>query len=421
VSGRADARSLGVADGDDEAVLWGRLLTVAPFAQLCRICDCSADIALLDPVVARLRSPGPTWHLRRSELALAYGRGEFGRARRLALESMRLAAHGHENMRTLTSAVIVRLNVMTGLDEWPADEDFSWSPPLGLAMRALWESAMGRAGEARRHYRLGDALAPVPRIRYLITYAIFAELAAAFEDASTADVVYQACARTRTCSCAEAPRLTMVEGSVQRYLGLTAGVLGRADEAVRWLRGAVQVNAREGMAACEALATLDLARALDRRGDRAEASALALSAAAAGERLGMLPLVRDARSLGAPLDGSASAGPLTRRDVEISALVARGPTHRKRAAARRTPRARGERRPADPDQARPAEPDADRRVDRRPRALAVTCLRASRTWRPGRNRSSRGLAVRSGLLRAGTGADGSDGDGRNISFPRIQA
>ena len=77
--------------------------------------------------------------------------------------------------------------------------------------------------------------------------------------------------------------LTMVEGSVQRYLGLTAGVLGRLDEAVRWLRGAVQVNAREGMAACEALATLDLARVLDAAGGgRAEASALALSAAADG-------------------------------------------------------------------------------------------------------------------------------------------
>jgi hypothetical protein len=36
---------------------------------------------------------------------------------------------------------------MTGRDEWPGDEDFSWSPPLGLAMRALWEFAMGRAGE----------------------------------------------------------------------------------------------------------------------------------------------------------------------------------------------------------------------------------------------------------------------------------
>ena len=325
--------ALGVADGDDEAVLWGRLWRADAFAQLGRVGDCSAEIALLEPVVARLRSPGPTWHLRRSELALAYGRGEFGRARRLALESLRLAAHGHENMRTLTSAVIVRLNVMTGLDEWPADGDFSWSPPLGLAMRALWESAMGRPGEARRHYQPGDALAAVPRIRYLITYAIFGELAAAFGDASTADVVYQAMRPYADLFVCGGAGLTMVEGSVQRYLGLTAGVLGRLDEAVRWLRGAVQVNAREGMAACEALATLDLARALDRRGDRAEASALALSAAAAGERLGMLPLVRDARSLGASLDGSASAGPLTRRESEVAGLVARGLTNGQIAAA----------------------------------------------------------------------------------------
>ena len=279
--------------GDDEAQMWGRLWRADAFAQLGRVSDCEAELVEVAPVVARLRSPGPTWHLQRSELALAYGRGEFDRARRLALESLRLAAHGHENMRTLTSAVIVRLNVMTGRDEWPADEDFSWSPPLGLAMRALWETAMGRPGQARRCYQPGDAFAEVPRIRYLITYAIFGELAAAFGDAETAGVVYEAMLPYADLFVCGGAGLTMVEGSVQRYLGLTCFTLGRLDEAVRWLRGAVAVNAREGLAACEALATLDLARALGRRGrsgDRAEASALALVAADVGERLGMLPL-----------------------------------------------------------------------------------------------------------------------------------
>ena len=76
--------------------------------------------------------------------------GEFGRAFRLADECLRLAAHGHENMRSLTAAVVVRLNAVTGRDEWlPASmADFSWSPPFGLAMRALWHLALGRV--ARR-------------------------------------------------------------------------------------------------------------------------------------------------------------------------------------------------------------------------------------------------------------------------------
>jgi len=92
-------------------------------------------------------------------------------------------------------------------------------------------------------------------------------------------------------------------------------------------------NEREGLAACAALATYDLARVLGRRErDRPEAAALAASAAFSAERLGMLPLLRDARGLVSALDGGP-AGPLTRREDEIAGLVGRGLTNRQIAAA----------------------------------------------------------------------------------------
>ena len=329
--------ALGVADSDDDAVLWGRLWRVDAFAQLGRINDADAELTLLAPTVARLRSPGPDWHLRRSQAALAFGRGEFGYARHLAEESVRLAAHGHENMRTLAAAMLVRLNALTGRDEWlePSLDDFRWSPPFGMVMRALWHLALGRPGEARRYYQPGDAFGRVPGIRYLITYASLAELAAAFGDRETAGQVHRSLLPYADLFVCSGAGLTMIDGSARRYLGLTATALGRLDEAVRHLREAVAANEREGLAACAALATADLARALVRRGragDRSEAAALAVSAAASAERLGMLPLLRDARSLIAALDGSP-AGPLTRRESQIAGLIARGLTNRQIAAA----------------------------------------------------------------------------------------
>jgi DNA-binding CsgD family transcriptional regulator len=330
--------ALGVADSDDDAVLWGRLWRVDAFAQLGRINDADAELTLLAPTVARLRSPGPDWHLRRSQAALAFGRGEFGYARLLAEESLRLAAHGHENMRTLAAAMLIRLNAITGRDEWlePSLDDFRWSPPFGMVMRALWHLTLGRRGEARRYYQPGDALGRVPGIRYLITYASLAELAAAFGDRETAGQVHRSLLPYADLFVCSGAGLTMIDGSARRYLGLTATALGRLDEAVRHLREAVAANEREGLAACAALATADLARVLVRRartGDRSEAAALAVSAAASAERLGMLPLLRDARSLTAALDGSSSAGPLTRREREIAGLIARGLTNRQIAAA----------------------------------------------------------------------------------------
>jgi hypothetical protein len=172
-------------------------------------------------VAARLRSPGPTRHLRRSETALAMACGQFGRA-----------------------------------------------------TRALWHLTVGRPEEARRYYQPDVFLADVPGLRYLVTYAWAGELAAAFGDRDTAAEVHRALLPYPDLFVCGGAGLTLIDGSVRRYLGITAGVLGRADEAIGHLRAAVADNEREGLAACAALATYDLARLLGQRGragDRPEA------------------------------------------------------------------------------------------------------------------------------------------------------
>ena len=138
--------------------------------------------------------------------------------------------------------------------------------------------------------------------------------------------------------------LTMLDGSVQRYLGLSALALGRLGRRGPAPAGGGRGQRTEGLACAarrprRALAPRSGAgrRALGRPAAggvlaTAEAAALAASAAAVASRLGMAPLLRSARSLSASLDGAA-AGPLTRREGEIAALIARGLTNRQIAAA----------------------------------------------------------------------------------------
>ena len=71
--------ALGITDGDDEAELWGRLWRADAFAQLGRIGDCSAEIGRWRPrCPAALAGAGLASAAERA--AVAYGRGEFGRA-----------------------------------------------------------------------------------------------------------------------------------------------------------------------------------------------------------------------------------------------------------------------------------------------------------------------------------------------------
>src|SRR5690349_11314962 len=107
------------------------------------------------------------------------------------------------------------------------------------------------------------------------------------------------------------------------HLGVAAGASGRLDDAVGHLRAAAEINERAGSPPFAALARYHLARVLARRrrpGDRDEAAALAASAAALAERLGMAPLLRDAGELSGSLVGG-SLGPLTPREREIAVLV----------------------------------------------------------------------------------------------------
>ena len=119
-------------------------------------------------------------------------------------------------------------------------------------------------------------------------------------------------------------------GPAELYLGRAAAHLGLVDDAIADLEQAVKSCTENGAEGYRAEAEYELASALVRRsapGDRAHARTVVLEALRRTDELGMPPIRAKAKDL---LDGidSAPSVALTRRELEVADLVARGLTNR---------------------------------------------------------------------------------------------
>ena len=329
--------ALGEQGGDDEAVLWGRVWRFDALAQLGEIDRAEAELDRIAAVTGRLRSPLARWHLLRSRGAIAFGRGRFDQALVTGQEVVTLAERaGHQASLVAPLAVLVLVCAHTGRPALPvygSPED--WPEGEGLLhAAALWYLAIGRREDARRIYAglPPPEAAPAPALLpYLAAYGEFAD---AFGDRALAEDVYERLlpfVGLFVCSGAGA---LAISGSARLPLGLAAATIGRLDDAARHLRAAAEINDRAGLRPFAAWARYQLARVLARRrrpGDREEAAALAASAAAIAQGLGMTPLRHRATELAASLAGKAP-GQLTARERDIAALVCQGLTNRQIAA-----------------------------------------------------------------------------------------
>jgi DNA-binding CsgD family transcriptional regulator len=203
------------------------------------------------------------------------------------------------------------------------------------AMYAMWLLAEGRRDEALQIYRALPPVEGLPPFVRLSAYAEMAELAARFGDRETAAQLYRLMLPHADLFVCSGAGVIMIGGPVRYSLGIAAATMGRLDDAVRYLRAAIDSGQRAGMPPVVAQATHQLARVLARRtrpGDRDEAAALATAAATLADRLGMRPLQQQAQDLADSLTGQ-QPGRLTRREREVAALVAQGLSNRQIAAA----------------------------------------------------------------------------------------
>ncbi len=322
-------------DGDDpDAMLWGRLWRFDALLMLGRIDAAEGELVLIRGLAERLRRPLARWHFLRSAGALAFARGRFAEATDVTRQSIELVAgRAHVALRGVPNSVLSAIAGITGQADLvtPAMAAlYADAPRFVLHFHAVYLLLTGERERARELFAAVPDPDPVPVPAILPSAAFAIELGAAFD---APDLVAKAAAILRPHAelfVTGGAGTIIVMGSVRRYLGLAAASAGQLDDAVRELRLAIEANDDAGTPPYAALARFELAKVLTRRrrpGDVEEAHALAALASAAAERLGMVPLRRNADAL-----RGDSPGSLTRREREVAAHLADGLTNKQIAA-----------------------------------------------------------------------------------------
>lgn len=203
-----------------------------------------------------------------------------------------------------------------------------WQPGL-VALQA----ELGMAEQASQGLRrlLGGGLAPLGSSLWLASLLYLADACATLDDAAGAESLYPALAAYEGGN-AMVGHLVACYGATDRYLGMTAAVLGDWERAERHFRSALALNARLGARTWLAHTAYWYARMLLARGsaeDRAEARAQLGVALHLARAIGLPALERRAVALGAgATPPPALPDGLSEREVEVLVQLARGRSNR---------------------------------------------------------------------------------------------
>jgi DNA-binding CsgD family transcriptional regulator/tetratricopeptide (TPR) repeat protein len=201
-----------------------------------------------------------------------------------------------------------------------------------LAHRLALALERGCQADARADYEalVTDDLARVPFTRHwLVTVTMLAEAAVAFKDEDRAATLIRLMEPYADRIAFDGP-MVVAHGPVSLYLGQLAGVLGRWDDALRWLNQASATSERLGLRPYVARSQLAQAEVLVNRqgsGDLAAASNLAQRALDTVTAIGMHGLIPRANRLRDALPKQPdNPFRLTEREREVLNLVAQGLT-----------------------------------------------------------------------------------------------
>jgi DNA-binding NarL/FixJ family response regulator len=281
-----------------------------------------------------MRSPLVRWHAMRSRATIDAVQGRFAEALATGERVIELARRsGNDGSIVPSIGFVVAVRSLLGdLGPLPPDVmSLAVDPATATGLRGMLARAhlaIGDTDAAAAYYRELPGIHQVPPFVRLPAAAGLIELAATFGDRAAVEEIYAVLAPHADRMICGGAGVIVIDGSARLPLGIGAAALDRLDEAVDHLRAAVDVGLREDLPPAVATARYHLARTLLRRGDTAEAAALAADAETQAAALGMKPL----RVAAAALRPDRAKGPLTRREQEVAALVARGLTSRAIAA-----------------------------------------------------------------------------------------
>ena len=293
-------------------------------------------------MVEELRQPYLRWAVAMTDVTLAAAEGRLGEIEARAQEALRLGQEAQNANAPLTFGIQMA-GVYWELGRHEEAEAlvtgfvgmFPAILPDVRAFRALLCASLGREAEARSELEelAADGCAALPRnLAWVFAVGILAETCARLGDERHARGLYDLLLPFARRNVTLGP--VYVNGSVARYLGLLAALIGRREEAARHFEDAVAANARMGTAHLLARSQVEYAELLLADGTPAERSrALDLlnRAIETAQRLGMRPLVD--RALAAKLRAQGlNGGAGGSLDAVVSLVERERPDLRSRAA-----------------------------------------------------------------------------------------
>jgi DNA-binding CsgD family transcriptional regulator len=273
------------------------------------------------------------WRGKMARAALAHHEGRFDEALTLGTEALHLATRGgHQAADFVFRILAYSCRLKTGGE--PMGEVIRTQGAGPDVFRIFWAMVSADTGDSERAAALFQSALPMldeidGSDLQVQTHMAFAIVAWSLDRADAAPAIYAALEPFADELAVASSGQAVSGGSVSRYLGQMAALMGEWDRAETDFARALRRNLETGARGELADTRFDWAMALLRRGiarDRERASAMLEAAERGAIELGMEPLRQRASASRAAL--KAGRGPLTERELEVASLVAEGLTNK---------------------------------------------------------------------------------------------